>query len=161
MKQCGKCRASRKCPRSAPMSLRECHSYKSNIKQMINGHRLRFKSMPKELTGDENDELILTQLALLPPMKIIFRSPDDIGRRLSKLVGNSRSDFGPKLQPIETRLVMLQTGMRALWVLSAGLPISSYRSLWFRAKRVATNGRCQGCRSIRDRSWANPISYWI
>ena len=40
-------------------------------------------------------------------------SPDDIWRRISELTQLPGTTSAPKLQPIETRIIMLQTGMRA------------------------------------------------
>ena len=100
----------------APISMYEnVILYKPEYKTDAQGHRLRFK------VNEEGNYLKDSLNELIPdPRGRYFRqwrdeiqSPDDIWNeivRVSKLPGITSA---PKLQPIETRLIMLQTGMRA------------------------------------------------
>ncbi len=99
----------------APMSMYEnVILYKSEYKTDSNGHRIRFRY--------ENGEYIRNQAgALIPDDKGRYfrqwrdeiKSPDDIWNEIVKVTKLPGVTSAPKLQPIETRLVMLQTGMRA------------------------------------------------
>lgn len=100
----------------APMSMYEnLIQYKSEYKTDENGHRVRFKvDAGGEYLRDEKG-------ALIPdPRGRYFRqwrdhihSPDDIWEEIVNVSRVPGVTSAPKLQPIETRLVMLQTGMRA------------------------------------------------
>ncbi len=115
----------------APTSMYEnIINYKSEYALDENGHRMRFKV-------NKNDAFMLADGSTYNPEKDGFRiiikddlipdkngnyyrqwrdhihSPDDIWKEIvsaSKIPGLTSA---PKLQPIQTRLVMLQTGMRA------------------------------------------------
>lgn len=81
----------------APMSMYEnVILYKSEYKTDEDGHRLR----------DENGQYIRQ-------WRDHIQSPDDIWNEIVKVTQLPGVTSAPKLQPIETRLVMLQTGMRA------------------------------------------------
>ncbi len=89
--------------------------YKSEYKTDKEGHRMRFKV-------DEEGAFILDDKGEPIPDKNgkYFRqwrdhihSPDDIWKEIVKVTRLPGVTSAPKLQPIETRLVMLQTGMRA------------------------------------------------
>lgn len=95
-----------------------------------NGHRMRFKV-------DRNDSFLLKDSSTYNPEKEDFRiisrenlipdnhgeyfrqwrpqikSPDDIWKEIVKVTNLPGLTSAPKLQPIQTRLVMLSTGMRA------------------------------------------------
>ncbi len=100
----------------APISMYEnVIIYKPEFKTDENGHRLRFKV-------DENGEYLRDEKGeLIPdPKGQYFRqwrdhiqSPDDIWNEIVKATKIPGVTSAPKLQPIETRLIMLQTGMRA------------------------------------------------
>lgn len=115
----------------APMSMYEnVILYKSEYMTDENGHRLRFKK-------DEYNKFILSnggtidyKQALLNGVEYkdlvqdddgsYFRqwrehikSPDDIWNEIVNATNIPGVTSAPKLQPIQTRLVMLQTGMRA------------------------------------------------
>lgn len=100
----------------APMSMYEnIISYKSEYKLDKDGHRVRFKV-------DENGVFVMDTKGDLIPDKNgnYFRqwrnhikSPDDIWTEIVNATKIPGLTSAPKLQPIETRLVMLQTGMRA------------------------------------------------
>lgn len=81
----------------APMSMYEnVILYKSEYKTDEKGHRLR----------DENGQYTRQ-------WRDHIKSPDDIWNEIVKVTRLPGVTSAPKLQPIETRLVMLQTGMRA------------------------------------------------
>jgi Cu(I)/Ag(I) efflux system membrane protein CusA/SilA len=115
----------------APMSMYEnVILYKSEYMTNADGHRLRFKT-------DKNGKYLLSTGGAIEYEKALsggiqisdlvqddkgsyFRqwrehihSPDDIWNEIVKATNLPGVTSAPKLQPIETRLVMLQTGMRA------------------------------------------------
>jgi Cu(I)/Ag(I) efflux system membrane protein CusA/SilA len=113
----------------APLSMYEnMILYKTEYATDENGHRLRFKV-------DEHGEFVLKNGAIQPASQrsqasvedltpdengLYFRqwrdhikSPDDIWEKIIAAAQLPGVTSAPKLQPIETRLVMLQTGMRA------------------------------------------------
>ncbi|MFT4972997.1 MAG: Cu(I)/Ag(I) efflux system membrane protein CusA/SilA, partial [Saprospiraceae bacterium] len=99
----------------APMSMYEnVILYKSEYKTDKNGHRIRYQY--------ENGEYIRTAKGDLIPdesgryfrqWRDEIQSPDDIWNEITKATKLPGVTSAPKLQPIETRLIMLQTGMRA------------------------------------------------
>ncbi len=101
---------------SAPISMYEnIISYKSEYKLNKDGHRIRFKV-------DENGNFVLDDEGELVPdddgdyfrqWRDHIKSPDDIWTEIVNATKIPGLTSAPKLQPIETRLVMLQTGMRA------------------------------------------------
>lgn len=100
----------------APMNMFEnMIMYKSEYKTDEDGHRVRFKI-------DDNGTYLKNKMGdLIPdPNGQYFRqwrdhikSPDDIWKEIVKATKIPSLTSAPKLQPIETRLVMLATGMRA------------------------------------------------
>ncbi len=100
----------------APMSMYEnVILYKSEYKTDAHGHRIRYRV-------DQNGEYMRDEDgALIPDSKgQYFRqwrdhieSPDDIWNEIVQATRIPGVTSAPKLQPIETRLIMLQTGMRA------------------------------------------------
>ncbi|NNC82182.1 MAG: efflux RND transporter permease subunit, partial [Flavobacteriales bacterium] len=115
----------------APISMYEnIINYKPEYMVDAKGHRMRFKV-------DKEDRFILARGDTLSQDKALengisladlirddrgrfFRnwrssinSPDDIWQEIIKVTNIPGVTSAPKLQPIETRLVMLQTGMRA------------------------------------------------
>ncbi len=101
----------------APISMIETViMYKSEYKTDADGRRVNFKydRGRESFVRDENGELI-PDLRGRPyrQWRDHIQSPDDIWEEIveaGEMVGVTSA---PKLQPIETRLVMLQTGMRA------------------------------------------------
>lgn len=99
----------------APMSMYEnIINYKSEYKTDQDGHRIRYKYENGEYAYDDAGQLIPDKRGrYFRQWRDQIQSPDDIWNEIvnvSKLPGVTSA---PKLQPIETRLVMLQTGMRA------------------------------------------------
>ncbi|MCK4464366.1 MAG: efflux RND transporter permease subunit, partial [Bacteroidales bacterium] len=115
----------------APVSMFEnVINYKSEYILNEYGHRIRFKV-------DKNENFVLKNGSTYDPKKEGFRlidredlipdkkgayfrqwrdfikSPDDIWKEIIKKSSIPGLTSAPKLQPIQTRLVMLQTGMRA------------------------------------------------
>jgi len=105
-------------------------NYKPEYILDANGHRMRFKTDNKgryitksgdTLSHDEALKQAITVKNLIPDedgsfyrnWRDIIQSPDDIWNEIVKASKIPGVTSAPKLQPIETRLVMLQTGMRA------------------------------------------------
>ena len=99
----------------APMSMYEnVILYKSEYKTDENGHRIRFKYEAGEYIRDDSGELIPDKKGrYYRQWRDEIKSPDDIWNEIVKATKIPGVTSAPKLQPIETRLVMLQTGMRA------------------------------------------------
>ena len=99
----------------APMSMYEnVILYKSEYKTDKNGHRLRFKFEAGEYIRDKEKELIPDKKGrYYRQWRDEITSPDDIWDAIVKATKIPGVTSAPKLQPIETRLSMLQTGMRA------------------------------------------------
>lgn len=101
----------------APVSMFEnIILYKSEYMTDVNGYPIRFKvDKNGEFVKDENGDLIPNKKGkYFRQWRDHIQSPDDIWNEIV----NATNDIpgvtsAPKLQPIETRLVMLQTGMRA------------------------------------------------
>ena len=99
----------------APMSMYEnVILYKSEYSTDKNGHRTRFRFKNGEYERDKNGELIPDESGrYFRQWRDHIKSPDDIWNEIVKSTKIPGVTSAPKLQPIETRLVMLQTGMRA------------------------------------------------
>lgn len=115
----------------APISMFEnVINYKPEYMLNERGHRVRFKTDNNDrfilttgdtLTNDEALERGVTREHLIPDewgnyyrnWRGHINSPDDIWDEIVKVTKIPGVTSAPKLQPIETRLVMLQTGMRA------------------------------------------------
>ena len=115
----------------APISMYEnIINYKPEFILDPDGHRMRFKTDNKgrfitksgdSLSHDEALKQAISIKNLIPDddgtfyrnWRDIIQSPDDIWNEIVKASKIPGVTSAPKLQPIETRLVMLQTGMRA------------------------------------------------
>lgn len=99
----------------APLSMYEnVIAYKSEYKTDENGHRIRYRYEQGEYIFDEDGELIPDKSGrYFRQWREHIKSPDDIWNEIVKVTKVPGVTSAPKLQPIETRLVMLQTGMRA------------------------------------------------
>ncbi|MGM0530727.1 MAG: efflux RND transporter permease subunit [Bacteroidota bacterium] len=100
----------------APLSMFEnIINYKTEYKTDADGHRIRFK------VNDEGEYVRDSEGSLIPDKNGEYyrqwrdhiESPDDIWDEIVKVARYPGITSAPKLQPIETRLVMLQSGMRA------------------------------------------------
>ncbi len=100
----------------APISMYEnVIIYKNEYKTNKNGKRIRFKTNSKgEFIRDDNGNLIPDNNGkYFRQWRNKIKNPDDIWNEIVKKTKFPGVTSAPKLQPIETRLVMLQTGMRA------------------------------------------------
>lgn len=100
----------------APISMFEnVIEYKSEYKTDENGHRLRFKVDDNgEFLRDDSGELIPDSKGkYYRQWRDHIQSPDDIWNEIVAAAKIPGTTSAPKLQPIQTRLVMLQSGMRA------------------------------------------------
>ena len=115
----------------APISMYEnIINYKPEYLLNKKGHRERFKVNKKDqflltsgdaITNEEALEQGISEDELIPDANGLYfrnwrshiQSPDDIWNEIVKVTNIPGVTSAPKLQPIETRLVMLQTGMRA------------------------------------------------
>ncbi len=99
----------------APISMYEnVINYKSEYVTDEHGKRLRFKVSDGEFERDEAGELIPdSRGAYYRQWRDEIQSPDDIWNEIVRVTKLPGVTSAPRLQPIETRLIMLQTGMRA------------------------------------------------
>lgn len=115
----------------APISMYEnIINYKSEYAVNTKGHRQRFETDDKGRfilasgTAVTNEEALLQGIdksSLISDdngeyfrnWRSSIKSPDDIWKEIVRVTKIPGVTSAPKLQPIETRLVMLQTGMRA------------------------------------------------
>jgi Cu(I)/Ag(I) efflux system membrane protein CusA/SilA len=99
----------------APMSMYEnVINYKSEYKTDKDGHRLRYKYEKGEYIRSKDGYLIVDDSGrYYRQWRDHIKSPDDIWNEIVSVTKLPGVTSAPKLQPIETRLVMLQTGMRA------------------------------------------------
>ncbi|MEL6251394.1 MAG: efflux RND transporter permease subunit [Bacteroidota bacterium] len=100
----------------APLSMYEnVILYKSEYKTDEDGKRLRFKvDAAGNYLEDSTGELIPDEKGqYFRQWRDHIQSPDDIWQEILNRTRLPGVTSAPKLQPIETRLIMLQTGMRA------------------------------------------------
>jgi Cu(I)/Ag(I) efflux system membrane protein CusA/SilA len=101
----------------APVSMIETViNYKPEYIVDDNGRRLRFRYDPRkaEFLRDEAGNLIPdTKGRPYRQWREEIRTPDDIWQEIVHIAEVPGVTSAPKLQPIETRIVMLQSGMRA------------------------------------------------
>jgi len=99
----------------APMSMYEnVILYRSEYKVDQEGHRVRFKYKNGDYERDDKGQLVPDKKGrYFRQWRDHIQSPDDIWKEIIKAAKIPGVTSAPKLQPIETRLVMLQTGMRA------------------------------------------------
>jgi copper/silver efflux system protein len=100
----------------APLSMFEnVILYKTEFKSDENGRKLRFKvDKQGEFLKDDKGELIPDPRGqYFRQWRDHIKTPDDIWQEIVTATTLPGITSAPKLQPIETRLVMLQTGMRA------------------------------------------------
>ncbi|MBK7134296.1 MAG: efflux RND transporter permease subunit [Bacteroidales bacterium] len=105
-------------------------NYRSEYILDENGHRMQFKSdkdngfvlLNNSHYNPQNDPFrIIPSDSLIPDKngeyfrqwRPFIKNPDDIWKEIVKVTNIPGLTSAPKLQPIETRLVMLSTGMRA------------------------------------------------
>ncbi len=100
----------------APISMYEnLITYKTEYKTDESGHRVRFRTdQDGDFVRDENGELIPDAGGkYYRQWRDEINSPDDIWNEIVKAADMPGTTSAPKLQPIQTRQIMLQSGMRA------------------------------------------------
>ncbi|MFT6214397.1 MAG: Cu(I)/Ag(I) efflux system membrane protein CusA/SilA [Roseivirga sp.] len=99
----------------APISMYEnIINYKSEYLTDEDGQRVRFAKEDDAYLRDEKGDLIPDEDGVyFRQWREEIKSPDDIWNEIIKATRLPGVTSAPKLQPIETRLIMLQTGMRA------------------------------------------------
>lgn len=99
----------------APISMYEnLINYKSEYITDENGRRQRFKVESGEYVRDQEGNLIPDKHgSYYRQWRDEIKSPNDIWNEIVKATKLPGVTSAPKLQPIETRLIMLQSGMRA------------------------------------------------
>ncbi|MDZ7659570.1 efflux RND transporter permease subunit [Fodinibius sp.] len=100
----------------APISMFEnIITYKTEYKTNENGHRIRFRTDSEgAFVRNENGELIPdSDGQYYRQWRDHIESPDDIWDEIVKAADIPGTTSAPKLQPIQTRQIMLQSGMRA------------------------------------------------
>jgi len=99
----------------APLSMYESViAYKSEYRTDREGRKIRYRYEHGEYVYDDDGELIPDGGGrYFRQWRDEIQSPDDIWNEIVKVTKLPGVTSAPKLQPIETRLVMLQTGMRA------------------------------------------------
>lgn len=99
----------------APLSMYETIiNYKSEYKTNVEGHRIRYQFENGEYRTDSEGNLIPDNRGrYYRQWRDHIKTPADIWNEIVRVTKLPGVTSAPKLQPIETRLVMLQTGMRA------------------------------------------------
>ena len=100
----------------APMTMFEnVIIYKSEYKTDMDGRKIRFEvDRDGNFVRDDDDRLIPHPRGrYYRQWRDEIQSPDDIWNEITRAASLPGLTSAPRLQPIETRLVMLQTGMRA------------------------------------------------
>ncbi|MDA3884646.1 MAG: efflux RND transporter permease subunit [Candidatus Delongbacteria bacterium] len=100
----------------APISMYEnIINYKTEYIVDVDGNNIRFKTdSNNEFVRDENDNLIKDSSGrYFRQWRDKIKTSDDIWKEIVNATKFTGVTSAPKLQPIETRLIMLQTGMRA------------------------------------------------
>ena len=116
--------------------------YKSEYKLDENGQRMRFKvDRSGEFEYNEQGELIADRNGrYFRQWRDEIRTPDDIWHEIVAAANIPGTTSAPKLQPIETRLVMLQTGMRApMGVKISGPDLQSIQDFGIQVERILKN----------------------
>ena len=116
--------------------------YKSEYKLNENGQRMRFKvDSSGKFEYSEQGELIPDRNGrYFRQWRDEIRTPDDIWQEIVAAASIPGTTSAPKLQPIETRLVMLQTGMRApMGVKLSGPDLQSIQDFGIQVERVLKN----------------------
>lgn len=119
----------------APMSMYEnLIIYKSEYKLDEDGKRLRFQvNSAGEYVRDADGELVVVENGkYFRQWRPHIHSPDDIWREITTRTSLPGLTSAPKLQPIQTRLIMLQTGLRAsMGIKIRGTNLDSIQSFGF------------------------------
>lgn len=133
----------------APVSMYEnIVNYKSEFISDANGRprRFRYDSGSEHFIFDEFGELIPDSGGRpFRQWRDHIRSPSDIWQEIEKRIAITGMTGAPKLQPIETRLVMLQTGMRApMGIKVRGPTLQAVESFGVRIEQLLKSGGVPG-----------------
>ncbi len=127
----------------APMSMYEnIILYKPEYKTDEKGHRMRFRiGKNGEYVRDGNGELIPDKKGkYFRQWRDHIKTPDDIWNEIVSSTKIPGITSAPKLQPIETRLVMLQTGMRApMGIKVKGTDLKAIEKVGFQLEQILIN----------------------
>jgi Cu(I)/Ag(I) efflux system membrane protein CusA/SilA len=100
----------------APISMYETMiNYKTEFKTGPDGQRIRFRTNDngKFIRGDQGNLIPDSNGKYYRQWREEIQSPDDIWDEIIKAADIPGTTSAPKLQPIQTRQIMLQSGMRA------------------------------------------------
>jgi len=125
----------------APLSMYEnVIQYKSEYRTDDSGRKIRFKFENGEYLRDENGILIPDRKGrYFRQWREEIKSPDDIWSEIVRVTKIPGVTSAPRLQPIETRLVMLQTGMRApMGIKVKGQNLSSIEEAGIQLEQILT-----------------------
>jgi len=133
----------------APVSMYEnIVNYKSEFISDANGRPLRYRydSKNEGFIFDEFGELIPDSGGRpFRQWRDHIRSPSDIWQEIEKRISITGMTGAPQLQPIETRLVMLQTGMRApMGIKVRGPTLQAVESFGIRIEQLLKTGSVPG-----------------
>ncbi|MEZ5387962.1 MAG: efflux RND transporter permease subunit [Prosthecobacter sp.] len=133
----------------APVSMYEnIVNYKSEFITDANGRprRFRYDSKNERFVFDEFGELIPDHGGRpFRQWRDHIRSPSDIWKEIEKRISITGMTGAPQLQPIETRLVMLQTGMRApMGIKVRGPSLQAVESFGIRIEQLLKTGGVPG-----------------
>lgn len=132
----------------APISMVETVvNYISEYRSDAEGRVLRFRTRDNgDFVYDEHGELIEDRRGKpFRQWRPEIRTPDDIWQEIDRATRMPGVTGAPKLQPIETRLVMLRTGMRAPMGLKIkGPDLESIQAFGLEIERLLRSGEVPG-----------------
>lgn len=124
----------------APLSMFENYiGYRSEYRTDSMGRRLRFRiDRAGQYVRDPQGNLIPDPNGrFFRQWRDHIRSPDDIWQEVARVTALPGLTGAPRLQPIETRLVMLQTGMRApIGIKVRGPDLATIESFGFALEKI-------------------------
>ena len=136
----------------APLSMIETViKYKPEFKQDEHGRRLTFAydAEAQEFVRDEDGELVPDPRGRpYRNWRPEIQSPDDIWTEIVAAAQFPGLTSAPKLAPISTRIVMLQTGMRApMGVRVRGPDLETIEQVVLEIEEILQSGRAEGVRT--------------
>lgn len=131
----------------APISMIETVvNYLPEYRSDAKGRALRFRTDKEGNFLYEDDELIPDESGKpFRQWRPHIKSPEDIWREIDKVAKLPGATGAPKLQPIETRLVMLRTGMRApMGIKIKGPSLEIIEEFGLQLERLLRSGEVEG-----------------
>jgi len=131
----------------APISMIETVvNYLPEYRSDAKGRALRFRTDREGNFLYEDDELIPDERGKpFRQWRSHIKSPEDIWREIDKVAKLPGATGAPKLQPIETRLVMLRTGMRApMGIKIKGPSLEIIEEFGLQLERLLRSGEVDG-----------------